>query len=679
MSASVPGLVTITATETASPPAWALLERKLISTMEDAARLAHKKYCNSAGLPYYVLDTDDVYESRSMRGLLYAMGGADDLLDIALKEWNAITRYYDDGIKHPDDQPTHPMYMAQLHNEWWNLAIPYNSDAFHEGEGSQFFYDFAMASPNNAEMYRRAKRFANMYIGDDPEAQNWGPKHKIIRSPMHGGSGPFLKNSFTTHKLIHVGGHTTGTLEFVREMLERGSMGNFSHRTGLGDKPGNKPLTTTLYPIVKDLDPLWFKDAKLRDTILQLFDDIALNGDDPANLGLTSLVTNAYLYTGEEKYRKWVLEYADVWLERLKKNGGIMPDNTGPTGKIGENRNGQWWGGIHGWNTGDKGGLDKIFISCAVAAENAVMLSGDVKYLDLLRLQVKYLLDRAKTDENGQLLVGARHGPDGWGAWQPMRLRELSYIYHVSMSKEDYDLICRLREGTRDMDWNAAPVEGDRRSGNSEFPRFQYYDGKNPDCPEKILAADYHVAFMQYDAMQHDTRDTAQIIEDNNWPPNPVVVKGLMEVTMGTPQTLYNGGLNRGTVRYFDTDRNRPGLPSDVAALVDKLGPDVVGIQLVNTNPTEARRLIVQSGVFGEHQFKSVSYNAAEVAFKDNNPKQRARAERTKVERSLPLDSKYAGVELPPGTSIRLDLGLKRFANRPSAAFPWHGGTVPQE
>ena len=80
----IPGLVTIRATEMSPPPDWALMQRKLISTMEEAARLAHVKYARPNGLPYYDLDVDDVYESRSMRCLFYAIGADDDILDIAL-------------------------------------------------------------------------------------------------------------------------------------------------------------------------------------------------------------------------------------------------------------------------------------------------------------------------------------------------------------------------------------------------------------------------------------------------------------------------------------------------------------------------------------------------------------------------------------------------------------------
>ena len=78
------------------------------------------------------------------------------------------------------------------------------------------------------------------------------------------------------------------------------------------------------------------------DAKLKLFDDIiVLNGDEPANLAMTGLVTNAFLYTGEDKYRNWVLEYTEAWMDRIAANDGIIPDNIGPGGVIGERREGQ--------------------------------------------------------------------------------------------------------------------------------------------------------------------------------------------------------------------------------------------------------------------------------------------------------------------------------------------------
>ena len=138
--------------------------------------------------------------------------------------------------------------------------------------------------------------------------------------------------------------------------------------------------------------------------------------------------------------------------------------------------------------------------------------------------------------EDGQLLVPTRITPDGWEGYQPRGIQWLARVYHASMEARDYELITRLRAGERESDWNNVEVAGDRSSGNLEA-RFNYYDGVNPDWPEKRLKAEYQYVLAMYEYMRHDSRDTAQIIAENRWPPNPVVTKGLTQVTMGSPAT----------------------------------------------------------------------------------------------------------------------------------------------
>jgi hypothetical protein len=234
-------------------------------------------------------------------------------------------------------------------------------------------------------------------------------------------------------------------------------------------------------------------------------------------------------------------------------------------------------------------------------------------------------------------------------------MQELAHLYHASMADEDYDLIVRIRETDKMRDWNNPPVLGEKSYADTELARFQYYDGKNPDWPMKILQAEYENARADFDIIQNETRDPLTLIEENVGCPDPVYTKGLTQVTMGAPQSVYTGGLLRATVRYFDTDRGRPGLPLDVAALVDSLGADSAGLQLVNVNMNETRNLIVQAGAFAEHEFIKVTHD----------------------DQTVPVDSKYFAVQLPPGTSIRLDLAMRRFAHRPTYAFPWHGDEIP--
>ena len=634
---TVPGLVDVRATQVSPPPGWALLERQLMKLMEGAVQPMVDRYAEKGGAFYYADDVDDLYERAYNWGLFYAMGADRQVLDLGLQQWHATTRFFADDIV----SRVHPRFEPQIHNEYYNQAAAGANEWYHQGEGNMAFYHFGLADPTISENVRRARRFAAMFMDEDPEAPNYDPQHRIIRSPVPTSVGPMRHAS----------------VDNVRVWLQD-SETNYPK----GYHPRKE--RATLYPVVEELESNWFETPERRDEILKLFDEIVLNGDVPHSLGSTALITNAYLYTGEDKYKQWVLDYTEVWMERIQRNGGLLPDNVGPTGKIGENRQGQWWGGLYGWNSFV--GHYIMFSSLTIAVECALLLTGDFGYLELLRSQIKVLMDNAITRGDGQLTLPARYGPDGWeyvmenldrekGRFVPFRLQELAHLYHASMADEDYDLITRIRETDKERDWNHVPVIGEKSYADTELARFQYYDGKNPDWPEKILRAEYENAYTALEEIQKETRDARTLIADNPSSPNPVYTKGLTQVMMGAPQSIYTGGLLRATVRYFDSDRARPGLPPDVAALVDKLATGSAGVHLVNLNTSETRNLIVQAGAFAEHEFVELTYE----------------------DKTVPVKSKYFAVQLPPAASIRLDVGMRRFAHQPTYAFPWHGDEIP--
>ena len=668
---SMPEMVSIKATDICAPPGWALMERNLINLMEEAAPMMVKKYTEPGGALYFAEDFDDLYEQFYNWCLFYAIGADESLLNFALQEWNATTRISDDSFNHRlRHNDFTKVFRPSMHNEFWNLAQA--MEWHHLGEGNMAFYDFGVACPTVSENVRRARRFAAMFIGEDPEAPNYDPEYKILRSPFHSSQGPRLH----------------ADANFANTMLLAGRF--------LGGEVNYYGVRASLYPIVEDLELDWYEDPKRRAEIVELFEKMVLQADTPNSLGAAALVTNAYLYTGDEKYKRWVLEYTEAWLDRMRRNNGIMPDNVGPTGKIGEHRNGVWWGGQYGWNHYQ--GYNIMFHSLTIAAECALLLTGDFGYLELLRSQIQLMLENSITREDGQLIMPTRYGPDGWcydppvgpsnddilpkrGVYTgpiPWRMQELVHLYHASMSSEDYELITRIREGEVERDWNEIGDRGgEKNGGETEFARFQYYDGLNPDWPEKILSAEYRWAMEAFDKIRLDDRTVEEIVTTNFFPPNPVFTKGLTQVTMGAPQSVYNGGLLRATVRYYDRDNARPGLPKDVAALVDKLGADAVGIQLVNLSNTETRNAIVQAGAFGEHQFTGLKYRSMNQEELRQNPYLWLRSEREYAEKETSVNGKYFAVELPPSTSVRLEVGMRRFVNNPSYAFPWHGETIP--
>jgi hypothetical protein len=131
---------------------------------------------------------------------------------------------------------------------------------------------------------------------------------------------------------------------------------------------------------------------------------------------------------------------------------------------------------------------------------------------------------------------------------------------------------------------------------------------------------------------------------------NPVAVESLLQLTMGAPQQVYNGGLLHATVRHFDPVRERPGLPPDVAALLETVDPEETRLSLVNTGTTD-RDLTVQAGAYAEHRFTSV---AREIDGSEHT-----------------VDAPTVEVSLPAGTAIDLDFEWERLANDPTCAFPW--------
>ena len=641
MPSTTPDLPTIAVDRRpAAPPQWALLQRQLIEVMEQAAELKVRKYSERGGVPYYADDVDDLYEMIYNWGLFYAIGADERVLDLALQHWNAVTRFGDDQIV----GRVHDRFTPQVHREYYGLAHPGDAEWHHKGEGNMAFYHFGLADPTISENVRRSRLFASFYLGDDPEAPNYDRRYKVLRSPFQTSQGPWLRADPQRVHAYLWGGQGV-----------------------LGGRVNYYGTRASLYPAVKELEADWWKEPRRRDQIVGLFDKIVLNADSPNNLGATALLTNAYLYTGETRYKDWVVEYTDAWMDRIEQNGGVVPDNVGPTGKIGEHRDGCWWGGIYGWNS--YCGFNILFHSLTIGAECALLLTGDTGYLDLLRSQLKVLIDKGMVRPDGQFLQAVRHGPQGWGhkMWnpvtgldQPVRMNELAHLYHASLSEEDRQLVTWVRDGDASIDWNENKVEGtDFYQGVQEYPRFQYYDGKNPDWPAAILRAELESALKVYGEIRDDERTVEQVIADNRVPANPVHTKVLTHVMLGAPQSVYHGGLLRATVRYFDPDRARPGLPPEVAALVDQLESERVGVQLVNLNRDQGRRVVVQAGAFGEHQFTEVRYAAGDE------------------ERAVAVEGQWIAVELPPSTAIRLDMGLRRFANDPSYAFPWHSDGIP--
>ena len=332
-------------------------------------------------------------------------------------------------------------------------------------------------------------------------------------------------------------------------------------------------------------------------------------------------------------------------------------------------------------------------------SENAYLVTGDPKYLNLLRSQIDVLLKNSKK-QKGQLLVPYKYGPDGWFDYRPYEVRELSHLWNASMDPQDWERIEKLFKGSKygprpydNYNDYAMPVTGHRTykwisngkkrdyaeeisNGDigdkmqeqeqlNEAPRLLYLAGKNPDFPEKILQANYKEMLRRIELSRSikDIYKVPDLHSEYLAHINPIVTKGLVFLTLGGPQAIYNGGHLQARVRYFDMEKARPGLPEDVAALIEKLEADRTVLNLINLSVCDTRKLIVQAGAFGQHEFTQVNFK---VQTKDES------GNKVCSDKTVPVNKKFFAVELPPATSIKLDMGMRRYINKPSYAFPWH-------
>ena len=586
-------------------PAWAVLERRLFDTMDQAAPIFIDRYTRPDGTLIWIDEypgdgvwADDLYESFINWPTYYALGGSTYTGEMAVHEWNAVTR-----------QLTYQYGRAS--KEFIN-----DDDWFHNSENYINFYAMGLADPTNAEMMRRARRFAGFYMGEDPEVPNYDPQHHIIRSPFSGSKGPLFRARF----------------DDVYYNLEYGHV--------------------TLGPGF-ELPAKWHEDEATRAQVHTRFDEVVMNGDIPINLGVVPMVAHAFLLTQEDKYRDWVVEYVEAWMERIEQNNGIIPDNVGPNGLIGETRQGEWWGGFYGWSATSS----RLMMGSAItiASESAYLITGEARYLDLIRSQLDMLLEHAR-EENGELHIPHRYkSGEGWTDHAAPRSQEAVHLWAASMEQRDWDRLETQRRGDS-HDWatvtSRGPMEEDDRAW------IRYLAGDCPGYPEAILQANYQEIRRRMQCILEDESDMTSYTDPHRWQQhNPVVHEALVHLTTGGTQAVYWGGLARGRLRHFDARRQRPGLPSDVAALVSGLDAESVDLTLVNLSVHAARDVIVQAGTYGEHRFGRV-----EIA-----------AEETPVE----VNDKTFQVHLLPGTELDLHITMKLYCSKPSCAFPWHGDWIP--
>ena len=603
----------VVATQTAPIPDWALRQRHLISVMNETARTYQARYTRADGTFVWrdrwpgMDGSDDGYESYHNWPLFYALGGAADLHERSRMLWDAVTRQF--------------TAYGQIHREFDGYY-----DWMHHGESSIYFYYFGLADPQRQPDRARALRFAHMYTGEDPKAQNWDSELRQMRSPINGSRGPRFKNSvedWETHRWV------LSDYPLPYEDLDVPSRQEAWHSGEMVEKAD------------------WCDNDAFA-VILDALNRRMMRGDVPLNLTATSLVTHAYALTGDDKYRSWVLDYLESWADRIRCNNGICPDNVGPSGTIGECMDGKWWGGYYGWSWPH--GFPTIIEPLTVAAMNAVLLTGDMGYLDIPRGQLDFVQSQGRED-NGRWLVPHRRTDSGWQSFRTFRPQHLLQLYFMSFAEEDLARLERVPEMRNE--WSRlAPGRGkgdDQHAG----PWFLYLQGKLPDYPSQILQNQYSEVLRRMDLIRNDDGDP-ETWDVHHWQDrNPVHTESLLQLTCGGPQIVYHGGLLHTRLRYYDAQERRPGLPPDTAALVTAMDANTVSVSLANAHPGESRSLLVQGGAFGEHRITAVQADGAREDMQEAG------------------SDRWVRVDLPAGRSVDLTVHLDRYAFRPSYAQPF--------
>jgi len=576
---------TLHITSPMTPPAWALMERELLKANTAACREFFDRYFDERG---YLLcverwggddGPDDAIENCNDWPLLHALGASDDVLRMYTKAWEGHLRQYTQAKTKDVPFARDGMYYKEF---------PVKFDWLHNGEGLTVFNLQGLSDPNDIKFGHRVRRYAGFYMNEDPKAPNYDREHKIIRSLINGSRGPLLRKATA--------------LDWAGDPIE--IEGRF--KPGHGERNYKEMLEH-------------FKD----------YNDVV--GDHPANLQATTLAMNAYMLTGDDKYKTWLFEYVDAWRQRMKDNDGIIPTNIGLDGKIGSAAGGKWYGGVYGWGFTVIDPVTKeprhrsTFQHGFLGFMNAYLLShGDDKYLAGWRNMLD-LVNANKKVEKGRALYPQKYGDNGWYHFTPQPYNDNALeLFYLSWKQRD-------RKWLPQNDW------------------IDYLDGNNPGYPRRALRADFARIRRRNAGMKRDTTTPDTRLADDPMKYNPASVKSLVHLMFGGIHPGHRGSILHCRVRYFDPVHRRAGIPDDVAALVERLSADSMTLSLVNLSQTESRDVILQGGAYAEHQFVSVTVNG----------------------KTTPINSPRLTIRLAPGSGERLKFRMQRYAHQPTLTHPW--------
>lgn len=566
------------------PPQWALLERELLKAQTVACQRIFDKYFDERG---YLLcmprwggndGSDDAIENLAGWPVLHALGAPDSILEMYKQGWEGHLLQYTEA-------KTVDVELARdgmLYKEF-----PVSLDWFHHGESMCVFNLQGLSDPEDSSFLTRVRRYAGLYMDEDSQAKNYDPEHKIIRSLFNGSRGPLLRKATA--------------LDWAGDPFEAEGRFDAAH----GERNFDEMLAH-----------------------FEEYTDIV--GDHPINLASTTMAVNAYMATGDQKYKQWLLEYVDAWVQRAKDNNDILPSNIGLDGTIGGECDGKWYGGCYGWGftvvvpqTGELSDRNALYRGIA-GFGNALLMTGDRSYIDVWRKMLESV-NRNSKYENGKTLYPHMYGDDGWYGFD-----ELPYSW-----------------GALDTFYWSMDAADRKYVPNSEW--LEFLDGNSAEFPVSAMEDEFGSIRQKMKGVEEDTSSPDTRLSDNTLKFNTANQTCLTQLMMGGLTPRFGEPLHA-RVRYFDPTERRAGIPEDVAALVVGMTDATTTLSLANISPINSRKMIIQAGAYAEHQINSVELNGEIIA----------------------VNGSFLTVELRPSTVSKIVMRLERYTNQPTFSHPWN-------
>jgi len=622
MTRPIPKLTNLSASNRV--PEWAHSQQELITNLTAAVEEFVARYVRDDGTLIWrdswpgMDGSDDPYEGFQYFPLFYALTGNQRIYELGRKIWDGITWQWTE--------------YGQIHREFDGYY-----DWMHHGEANLYHYFFGLTKPNSLQDRTRAVRFAKMYNGEDSDAQNYDSALGIIRAPMSGSRGPRFE---TTHEdwITH-----RGVLDSYHAPFE--------------------DMTTSPF----ELGTCNWSNDEVYEEVVRLMNERMTKGDVPLNMNASGQMTHAFMYTADSSFTTWVVDYLNRWRQRAIDNGGIIPDNVGLTGIVGEYLEGKWWGGHYGWRWPH--GLITIIEPIVNIVSNAVLMTGDDSYFALAREQIDTNFSMGK-EIDGVWHTPNKHFDSGWTDFRPANPYHAIHLWFRSLSDDDQERVERCRGA---LDWQKVSVAEKpfsvKHYNTNTIPWYEFITGNLPDYPVQVLSANKRLLDQQLARLRSDhgnprVWDTVEQINDfpdslsmqvdgyaiHAWQEfNPLYFESLVQLQWGAPMHISHGGFQFASVRYFNPETKSPGLPMGVSALVSHVDQTGMSLTLANVG-SELTHVILQAGAFGEHTFVSAFQNQGQ---------------------EISVDGPWCEIEVPGESSVSLDLKISRHSRVPSYATPF--------